>query len=409
MDPSSNSVYFSLEELKDLESAYESGGMEKVVILIQEKLNKLKSAELHIAVTGESGAGKSTFINAMRGLRSIDEGAAKIGITETTMVPTQYKHPSFPEVCFWDLPGVGTTTFPVKDYLREMKFQQYDFFIIISRGRFTENYAKLAQEIKTLGKHFYFVRSQIDNDLRALEIEGRNAERKTELTKIRNACVGCLREAGISQPTVFLISSFQVNEFDFSALWATLINNVDNMKKDIFLKSLPNIALEIVEWKRDQLKKRLWMLATVSGTVRAEGVSGAEGTEAVSGAMAGDLACDLRKLITAIEEMCTCLGLDDASLQRLANVARKPVEVLKAEVKTPLTGEINNECMKTMLQCSNFKASVDMELPINLVQIIASIFQTVSSAGITYKLLSNALTELVKNAKNVVKAAFGTD
>ena len=36
-----------------------------------------------------------------------DEGAAETGVTETTLVPTIYPHPTNEKIKFWDLPGIG--------------------------------------------------------------------------------------------------------------------------------------------------------------------------------------------------------------------------------------------------------------------------------------------------------------
>ncbi|XP_038630625.1 uncharacterized protein LOC119951486 [Scyliorhinus canicula] len=397
MAQSSNSTYFNQEELKEIMSTFESGGLGMAASLIKEKVNKLKETELNIAVTGESGMGKSTFINSMRGLRKGDKGAAKIGLTETTMTPTQYPHPSLPNVCFWDLPGVGTTTFPAAEYLREMDFNKYDFFIIISGCRFTENDVKLAKEIKQLGKKFYFVRSKIDNDLHSLEMEGATFNIDEELDKIRNYSVSSLKEAGVPSPTVFLISSYKVNQFDFPALNKTLADNLDYIKKDLFLMSLSNTTLEIVENKKKQLKNRIWMLATISGAVGAVPIPGLS------------FACDIGILVTAITDFRQYLGLDDASLQRLANMAGKPVEHLKAEVKTPLLGEINAEFVKRMLHGSAVAAISAAEIALDSIPFIGSIFGAGSSFLVTFKLLNDALNDLVENAQIVVRVAFETD
>ena len=45
--------------------------------------------KLHFAVCGTSGSGKSTLINAFRGLKTREEGAADVGVTETTAKVTR--------------------------------------------------------------------------------------------------------------------------------------------------------------------------------------------------------------------------------------------------------------------------------------------------------------------------------
>jgi len=51
------------------------------------------AGKVMIAVTGASGSGKSSWINAIRKLRPMDTDAAKVGVNETTMEPTKYIFP----------------------------------------------------------------------------------------------------------------------------------------------------------------------------------------------------------------------------------------------------------------------------------------------------------------------------
>ncbi|XP_078403063.1 interferon-inducible GTPase 5-like [Cetorhinus maximus] len=389
--------FFSEEELKSLKSDYETGGLEKVTPLIQSKVKELDNTELNIAVTGETGAGKSTFINAMRELLSGDEGAAETGTTEITMEPTGYKHPNLPNVKLWDLPGIGTKRFPADKYLREMKFKRYDFFIIISHCRFTENDVKLAKGIKRLGKNFYFIRSKIDNDLRSMRKERRKFNEEEELEKIRSHCVRSLEEAEIQSPSVFLISNFDLNLYDFNLLNAALEDDLPSIKKSVYILALPNLNLEIVQRKKEVLKKRVWMLAALSGALGAVPVPGFS------------LGCDIGILIGGIIYFRKCLCLDDASLQRLANRAGKPVEDLKAVVKTPLVGEITPDIINRLSWGVAAVAISALELALDIIPVIGSIFGAGSSFLMTYKLLSGALDDLTENAQRVVKAAFDTD
>lgn len=148
-------------------------------------LDKIENVTLNITITGESGVGKSTFINAIRGLVDGEEGAAETGVTETTMEAVRYSHPSLPSVYFWDLPGIGTPRFKAKRYLKEVQFATFDFFIIMGSNRFKENDIML--EVKKMKKEFYFVRSKIDQDIQS-ECRKKNFNEEKTLAKIRFSC-----------------------------------------------------------------------------------------------------------------------------------------------------------------------------------------------------------------------------
>ena len=91
--------------------------------------------KLHFAIYGSSGSGKSSLINALRGLTNFDPGAAPTGVTETTMSITRYPdpHEELPHSRFiwFDVPGAGTLNVPGWQYFNQLGLFIFDIIILV--------------------------------------------------------------------------------------------------------------------------------------------------------------------------------------------------------------------------------------------------------------------------------------
>uniref|UniRef100_A0A3P9C7E0 IRG-type G domain-containing protein n=1 Tax=Maylandia zebra TaxID=106582 RepID=A0A3P9C7E0_9CICH len=280
-------------------------------VTIQRRL-KQRNTPLNVAITGESGSGKSTFINAFRGIGDEDEGAAPTGVVETTSQVTPYPHPKYPSVILWDLPGIGTTRFPADEYLKLVGFEKFDFFIIISDSRFRENDVKLAQEIQRMKKKFYFVRSKVDKDIRAEKKTRREFNMERTLSTIRKNYLG------IKSPQVFLVSTFELHLYDFPLLQQTLERDLPEHQRDVLLFGICNI----IKKKKEVFQAEITLYATLSAAVRTAplGISSVFDSTlkaAVTGYVAG-------------------FGLDSPSLKRLAAITGVSYTDLCAVINSPL-------------------------------------------------------------------------
>ncbi|XP_003460277.2 interferon-inducible GTPase 5-like [Oreochromis niloticus] len=272
---------------------------------IQRYLEEPNDIPLNIAITGESKSGKSTFLNALRGIKSKDEGAAPTSMTQTPMEVTPYPHPNYPNVTLWDLPGIGTTKFPADEYLELAGFERFDFFIIISDTRFRENDVKLAQEIQKMKKKFYFVRSKIDNNIRDEERK-KDFSKEETLRKIRDDSVQGLRDLGFESPQVFLVSSFKPHIYEFSELHETLERELPAHKRDALLRAMPSFSLKIIN-KITVFQSRIKYWATLSAAVAAVPVPGLSAAT-----------FNLSMMVSVVTDYVTGFGLDKQSLEKLA-------------------------------------------------------------------------------------------
>ncbi|EGV95176.1 interferon-inducible GTPase 1 [Cricetulus griseus] len=312
------------ELLASIGSSLRRGNIQGANSSIEDALKEIDSTPLNVAVTGETGAGKSSFINVLRGVGHEEEGAAETGVVETTMERRPYKHHNIPNVVIWDLPGIGSTNFPPKDYLEKMKFNEYDFFIIVSATRFKKNDIDLAKAVSLMKKDFYFVRTKVDSDLKnEKEFKPRTFDREKVLQQIRNNCVKTFQESNIEEPPIFLISNKHLSDYDFPILMEKLMNALPVHKRHNFMLSLPNITSAAIERKRQFLKQRIWLEAF--------------GTDLLSiiPSLTLFMESDVETLQKSMKYYRTVFGVDDASLESLAKDWQVSLNQIKEKMKSP--------------------------------------------------------------------------
>ncbi|XP_065144633.1 interferon-inducible GTPase 5-like [Paramisgurnus dabryanus] len=385
------------DELEEIKEALSTQDMTTAVSKIKDVLEQQDRVELNIAVTGESGSGKSTFVNAFRGLGDEDEGSAKTGPVETTMKQEVYHHPKYDNVKVWDLPGIGTPNFKADEYLKEVQFERYDFFIIIASDRFRECHTKLATEIMKMGKKFYFVRSKIDSNIDA-EKRKKSFDQGKTLNTIREDCIKELTKIGIENPVVFLISCFELGKYDFNLLEEMMEKELPQHKRHVLMLAIPNITLEINERKKKALEENIPRVALLSAglaTIPLPGLS---------------VFADLAIVNNEVQRYYSAFGLDDPSLQMLCERSGKTIEELKNVMKSPLHLGINPTTIISLLGAASLYVS---ENAVEYVCSLVPILGTVVAGGMSYltisKMLKKALDELAEDAKNVLMASLETE
>ncbi|KAL8219505.1 UNVERIFIED_CONTAM: hypothetical protein K2H54_025978 [Gekko kuhli] len=389
------SKFFLGIDLAELKDATAQRSLGEVADEARQEWDALGNAKLDIAITGVSGVGKSSLVNALRGMTDYEEGAAQTGLVQTTMDVHGYAHPSFPSVTLWDLPGIGTPEFTPENYLEKVNFSKYDFFIIVATERFTENDVLLAQEIKKMQKKYYFVRSKMDLCMDSERRRPNFSEDKT-LEKVKNYCSENLKMAGEPSPRVFLISRWHLNMYDFPLLQETLEMELDGLKRHAFILALPVFSREMLEKKKAAMEALIWKVALVSCAIGAVPVPGLS------------LACDLGILVGALHQFYKVFGLTEDSLRRVAKQVGKDYEVLKSAIKkSPMSSEITPEFVIGLLTRSLLCGTLTtLELVFDFVLVLGSLVGGVSSFVTTFYMLKSFLNDIVEDAENVrAKAA----
>ncbi|XP_028254138.1 interferon-inducible GTPase 5-like [Parambassis ranga] len=390
------------EEIKEaLQNNEQNLAVEKINAFLEE----LNNISLNITVTRECGSGKSTFVNAFRGIKNGDEGAAPTGCVETTTEVTAYHHPNYPNVVLWDLPGIGTTNwhppgFRADKYLDNVGLDKFDFFIIISATRFTENNVKLAREIQKMKKKFYFVRCKIDSDLYNEEQDFKTKfDREKTLMEIRQNCIQNLKAEGLTSPEVFLVSSFKLGKFDFPLLQKTLERQIPRHKRDALLFAMPTINSEIITKKKEVFQSSIKYHALVSAAIAAVPVPDLS------------FAVDLTLLLRVLKEYILELGLDKSSLERLAASSDVPYDDLRSVIKSPLAAEkITCELiLKALTALAGTAVLMAAEEGSRFIPIFGIPVAMGLSFTTTYRALNHFLDVLAEDAQRVFIKALGVD
>ncbi|XP_018602441.1 interferon-inducible GTPase 5-like [Scleropages formosus] len=383
------------EEMKEIRETLKRSNLASSDEKIQDT-NQLDHVTFNIAVTGESGSGKSAFVNAFRGIGHDETNSAPSGVVETTMEPKCYPHPKYPDVQVWDLPGIGTPNFRADEYFQKVGFARYDFFIIIASERFKVSNVELAREIQKMKKRFYFVRSKIDDNIRA-EKRKKNFDQDKTLNQIREDCIKGLQRNGVESPVVFLISSFDLGYYDFPLLEQTMERELPKHKRNILLLSLPNLMLEIINKKKKALQAGIWKKALLSGGVATVPIPGLS------------VAVDVTILVKEITRYYQAFGLDDESLQNLSARTEVPLEELKAVRKSPLNKEISADVIIKLLTKAAGAGLMVIGYWMSTIPVLGSIPAGGISYATTYHMLKSCLNELADDSQNVLMRALQSE
>ncbi|XP_023594905.1 immunity-related GTPase family M protein 1-like isoform X1 [Trichechus manatus latirostris] len=302
-----DSGILSEAEAKKAQKALADGNLLEVVFAAIETLRRVPSTRVNIAVTGDSGNGMSTFINALRGIGHEEEASAPTGVVRTTQTRASYSFSCFPDVVLWDLPGMGATSQSLEDYIVEMQFSQYDLFIIIASEQFSMNHVMLAKAIEEMGKKFYIVWTKLDMDLSTRMLtEGQL------MKNIRENILENLQKTRVRKPPIFLISSLEPSWHDFPKLRDTLKEDLSDIRYHGPLQNLFHAYKEIINDKVTYLQEKI-------ATNSFQNTPGMR---------------DIDDLAECLKTYRLSFGVNDESLQQLARSMGKESSEYKAIMKS---------------------------------------------------------------------------
>ncbi|XP_005376106.1 PREDICTED: immunity-related GTPase family M protein isoform X2 [Chinchilla lanigera] len=240
------------EVSRRLEKALREGKLLEVSSVARETVETVSRAQVSVAVTGDSGNGMSSFINALREIGHEETASAPTGVVRTTLTPARYTSPRFPDVSLWDLPGMGASGQSLDHYLGELQFGQYDLFLIIASEQFSAHHVRLAKAVQQCGKRFYVIWTKVDRDLSTTPLS-----KVLLLQTIQENILECLRKEGVRDPPIFLVSSLDPSLHDFPALRRKLKVDISSIRCCGPLKALSSICEEVINEKAASLKAKV--------------------------------------------------------------------------------------------------------------------------------------------------------
>nr|XP_012618479.1 immunity-related GTPase family M protein 1 isoform X2 [Microcebus murinus] len=302
----------------------------ELVSAIRETAKMASRTPVNVAVTGNSGNGMSSFINALRNIGHEEEASAPVGVLKTTQTRACYLSPHFPNVELWDLPGTECAAQSLENYAMEMQFSRYDFFIIIASEQFSMNHVMLAQTMENMRKKFYVVWTKLDIDLNTSALpEGQLRQ------IIRENILENLQKQQVCEPPIFLVSSFDPLSYDFPKLRDSLQMDLMRIRCDELLQNLSHTCERAVNDKVSFLQKKI-------------------STESLQDACGISDADDLAACLKAYQLL---FGVDDESLWQVAQrVGRTFADYTNIMKSHDVEGLSTRNWKLTCMTCTVFRA-----------------------------------------------------
>jgi ribosome biogenesis GTPase A len=229
-----------------------------------------KKQPMRVAFLGKSKVGKSTLINTLRGkfkyiniesnIVETSNDMAQTDVIRSTETIKSYSLFIEPNCCdgsssnsekteiiLCDIPSVGT--FDLKqntEYLKAIKVNTYDFFVLIFNQGFTETDEWLLKMVINSKKPFVFVYTKLDQTIQGELESWQNYRRMNEVTKmyhqdliikkIRNECVYNIHKTiELNQDfKLFLLSGLisKTDEHDYSIFNQFIKEEIPKLNKE---------------------------------------------------------------------------------------------------------------------------------------------------------------------------------
>ena len=330
------------------------------------------------------------FVFCFFSLKDFDEKAAKVGVTECSKEPKPYDHPDNPNIKFWDLPGMGTKDFPMDTYCDQVQIDKYHAFLIFTDTRFRENDIKLAEKISSIDKKFFFIRTKIDENVRAEKRSKPPGSFNEEamLEEIRADCSKNLGHLKSNTEDIFLISNHHPAKWEFDRLRKAILDVVLRYQREsltLSLGVLKSLSTEMLKRKVEILKGRIWMVASASAAAAMVPIPGLS------------VEVDFQLIMAEIRFYRTQLGLPEEGSAKFANLQVHTQEIVRR--MCPTTAAQVNEVFAA------YATEVSVKDYVHYIPLLGSAIAGGMSFATTYHALKHCLQKVEEAALSVLVEA----
>ncbi|KAK5892052.1 hypothetical protein CesoFtcFv8_012471 [Champsocephalus esox] len=373
-------VFRSLNLIATLKESIDHNKLSEV----KDALEDLLISRINLALIGDRGDEKTSFINSLNGLSFGEDGAAP---SATHVAPEEvacYPNPKHPDFRLWDLPPLPSTSpFEPEGYMNTVKFPRYNAVFITFTQTPQTNSVRLFLEAQSLQQQtVYFI----------LFASEKCTEKSIE--EIQKTSLEVLRSQGVTMPKVYVVRPSALEKFDFPGLLQDMERDLPEIRAHAVLLALPTLTSSLVTQKKEAFKALVWAAASLSGGVSAIPVPFV--------ASMVDSSVAVRILTKAQLSLC----LDDASVERLARQRGMEPTRLKGMRTCALSVEVTKgEVQQRLAKAQNDLATVSLKL------VEMALPRHARSASRSFaamqQALNGAIDEMAADAEKIVSEALG--
>ncbi|XP_059195194.1 immunity-related GTPase family, q2 [Centropristis striata] len=373
-------VIKSLNLLETLKESIENNKLSDV----KDAVEDLLISRINLAVVGDRGDEKATFINCLLGLGPGDDGSAPSPSPAAPEEVACYLNPKHPDFRLWDLPPVPSTSpFQPEGYMEKVKFPRYNAVFVTFTQTPHPHSVEVFLEARSLQQQtVYFI----------LFTSAKDTEKNLE--EKRKASLVALTSHGVSLPKVYLVRPSTLEKLDFPGLLEEMARDLPEIRAHALLLALPTLTPTLITQKKESFKALVWAAASLSGGVSAIPVPFV--------ASMVDSSVGVRILTKAQSSLC----LDNESVERLARQRGADPARLKELRTCVLSVEVTKGEVKKRLAAAEKEIAtvssklVEMAMPRHARSVSRS-FAAMLQA------LNGAIDEMAADAEKIMAAALG--